>query len=174
MGLVAIDFEASCLPRHGRSFPIEVAICGPEGVRSWLITPHADWREWDWTDEAARLHRITRADLASEGQAPAIVFAELMRAIAGRRVLADSHLDADWFALLAQAAGSPVRARVEHAGLLLDEIGASAAHIDTARRFADRHCHAQHRAGPDARWLWCLLARLELIVPIRTPLRKAA
>jgi hypothetical protein len=174
MDFVAIDFEASCLPRHGRSFPIEVAISGAEGTRSWLIAPHATWQGWDWTDEAARLHGITRDDLERHGQAPSLVLAELTQAIAGRRVFADSSLDSEWLALLAKGADNKAHDRIEHAGALLDELGAAAVEIETARHFADRYCQARHRAGADARWLWYLLARLQDIASARTTRLKAA
>ena len=55
---MAIDFEASCLPRHGRSFPIEVGIAGGGIARSWIIRPHAAWAGWDWTAEAEALHGL--------------------------------------------------------------------------------------------------------------------
>ena len=41
--IIAIDFEASCLPRHGRSYPIEVGVAGDGIERSWIIAPSADF-----------------------------------------------------------------------------------------------------------------------------------
>ena len=32
MTLIALDFEASCLPRHGRSYPIEIGIADEHGL----------------------------------------------------------------------------------------------------------------------------------------------
>jgi hypothetical protein len=118
------------------------------------------------------LHGITREVLARDGQAPATVLAEFTEAIGGRRVFADSTLDADWLSVLARATGSAVRDRVEHAVLLLDEIGASAQDVEAARYFVDRQCPDRHRAGPDALWLWSLLDRLQHSVLTR--LRQAA
>nr|MEC6700676.1 hypothetical protein [Sphingobium sp. SJ10-10] len=45
MNYVTIDFEVSCLPHHGRSFPIEVGIADSQGSRAWLIRPaiYARW-----------------------------------------------------------------------------------------------------------------------------------
>ena len=51
--ILAVDFEASCLPRHGRSYPIEVGIANENGTaRSWLIRPAVLWEGWTWTEEA--------------------------------------------------------------------------------------------------------------------------
>lgn len=84
MDHVAIDFEANCLPRHGRSFPIEVWVTDGRGVRSWLIRPVAERRAWDCTNEALALHGISPE----------------------RRVVADSSLDSYWWRMLAGGAGA--------------------------------------------------------------------
>jgi len=174
MTFVAIDFEASCLPRDGRSFPIEVAISGIEGTRSWLIRPAPQWHDWCWTEDAGRLHGIPRPIIEHEGRAPATVLTELGAAIAGRRVFADSSLDADWLATLAAAAGRAASFRIEHASLFVDPLRANAGEVAKARAFADIHSTGRHRAGPDAYWLWCLLDRLDSAVATRTPHRIAA
>lgn len=106
--------------------------------------------------------------------APQDVWSELTKAVAGRRVVADSHLDAHWWTLLASASDSSTVSRVEHAGLVLDELDATASEIAAARRFADQHCQSRHRAGPDALWLWSLLSRLEQLVTIRGAFAEAA
>lgn len=63
---VFIDFEASSLDLIS-SYPIEVGIClGREGVRSWLIKPAPIWR--DWSEEAQRIHGLTRERLFEEGR----------------------------------------------------------------------------------------------------------
>ena len=52
-----IDFEASCLPEAGESYPIEVALAKVDGsTRSWLIRPSPEWQFWDWSSEAEHLH----------------------------------------------------------------------------------------------------------------------
>ncbi len=86
---MAIDFEASCLPRHGRSFPIEVGIAGGGIARSWIIRPHAAWTGWDWTAEAEALHGLSRARIEAEGEPADLVLAQLAAAVAGCRVVAD-------------------------------------------------------------------------------------
>lgn len=159
MTFVAIDFEASCLPRDGRSFPIEVAISGIEGTRSWLIRPAPQWHDWCWTEDAGRLHGIPRPIIEHEGRAPATVLTELGAAIAGRRVFADSSLDADWLATLAAAAGRAASFRIEHASLFVDPL--------RAKRGRDRQGprlrrHPLHRPPP--RRTGCLL----VVVPARS------
>src|SRR3546814_5436437 len=58
--ILTIDFEASCLPRHGLSYPIEVGIAREGKARSWLIRPHDDWAGWHWSAEAEALHGLDR------------------------------------------------------------------------------------------------------------------
>lgn len=161
MNYVTIDFEASCLPRHGRSFPIEVGIAGHEGARSWLIRPITGADRWDWTLEAAALHRIDPRELDRDGLPPHRAYAELSRAIDGRRVVADSILDAYWWSLLAGVAGEEADNRIVPVGALFDEWGVSTEDIMAAQRHADALCPGRHRAADDARWLWTVLTTLE-------------
>ena len=89
MTLIALDFEASCLPRHGRSYPIEIGIADEHGlIRSWLIRPPDAWAGWGWTQEAERLHGISKEQLARDGLPPARVVAELEPYVRGARVIA--------------------------------------------------------------------------------------
>ena len=63
---IFIDFEASSLDLI-TSYPIEVAICMPEGeTHSWLIKPHVLWK--DWSGKAAKIHGITREELEKDGE----------------------------------------------------------------------------------------------------------
>lgn len=158
MGYVTIDFEASCLPRHGRSFPIEVGIAGSFGAQSWLIRPDERWRDWDWTEEAFRLHGISREQLYDEGIAPEKVLGELRQVIAGRRAIADSRIDSEWWNTLSAATPYPHASPIGHVSDLLDEWGASSDMIFKACREADRISPARHRAAADARWLWSVLS----------------
>lgn len=163
MDFVTIDFEASCLPRHGASFPIELGVSGPQGTRSWLIRPHEAWHDWDWTQEAFEVHGITRAQLEQEGLAPAEVLAQALEAIGPARVIADSRIDAQWWATLSAAAPGVIAAgamRIEHVDVVFDEIGATHQQIMEAQRHADLLCPERHRAGADALWLRLLLDRL--------------
>lgn len=164
MDYVAIDFEASCLPRHGRSYPVEVGISDGRMLRSWLILPHADWDGWDWTAEAEAIHGIARSELLARGLPAERVMADLMEAVDGRRLVADSTLDQYWLDTLAAAAsgaaGSGAVPVIDHAAVLLDAWTVSADQVDLARQQADRRQPLRHRAAYDAEWLHLVLSAL--------------
>jgi hypothetical protein len=166
MEWVTIDFEASCLPRHGRSYPIEVGICGPLGTCSWLIRPVAEWRHWDWTEEAFALHGIKRDQLDAQGLEPRHVLDEIRLAVGPARVVADSAIDREWWQTLldaAQPATAPAAIthfRIEQVTDVFAELGASHEQILVAQQRADRFCPERHRAASDARWLFTLLLTL--------------
>jgi DNA polymerase III epsilon subunit-like protein len=157
---MTIDFEASCLPRHGQSFPIEVGIAGDGMARSWLICPDRRWESWDWTAEAEALHGLSRERIRQEGQPAAVVLAELVAATAGRRMIADSLIDQYWLETLAQAAGAQVPFRIGHVATLFDEQGADEARIAAAVAHADGQGSMRHRAAGDALWLAALVDHL--------------
>lgn len=169
--IVAIDFEASCLPCHGRSFPIEVGICEDgQPARSWLIRPHADWDGWDWTGEAQNLHGLTRDRILRDGLPPAHVIAELDAALRGARVVADSELDQHWLYLLAKAGGVARPRPIEHIAALIDEWGSTGQDMAAARTELDRRLFARHRAGDDAAWLAAFIAALRKAAAARAAL----
>lgn len=170
--LLAIDFEASCLTKHGRSFPIEVAVADLEGwSRAWLIRPDPAWRDWTWTEEAERLHGISRETLARRGLPAAQVADELATFVGARRVLADSRLDPVWYETLCAAAGTPPAFAIGQIGTLAEELAASSDTIARAVHDATRRVPARHRAEVDALWL-ATLARelLETAAPTLKPL----
>lgn len=160
MTILTIDFEASCLPRHGRSFPIEVGIAGPGLSCSWIITPHAQWAGWDWTAEAEALHGLSRAQIEREGQPAEIVLSQLAATVAGARVFADSVLDQYWLDTLAATQGVLAPFAIDHVSLLLDEQGADEARIAAAMAWADTVSPARHRAAADASWLSAVVGHL--------------
>lgn len=160
MTIVTIDFEASCLPRHGRSFPIEVGVAGDGMARSWLIRPHPTWITWDWTAEAESLHGISRARIETEGQGVDVVLAQLAACVADVRVVADSMIDQYWLDTLAAAAGAVAPFTIDHVSQLLDEHRADEAQIAAAVDWANRLCPARHRAASDAQWLATLIAHV--------------
>ncbi|WP_176400364.1 hypothetical protein [Sphingobium sp. Z007] len=157
---MTIDFEASCLPRHGRSFPIEVGIADGDMARSWLIRPHADWEGWDWTAEAEALHGLSRERIACEGQPADVVLAELAAATRGRLVVADSLLDQHWLDTLAAAAGAPAPFTIAHVATLFDDEGVDEERIAAAIAFADARAVIRHHAAGDALWLSALIAHV--------------
>lgn len=162
MPIMTIDFEASCLPCHGRSFPIEVGIAYNDGTtRAWIIRPHPDWEGWDWTDEAEALHGLTRAQLDREGLAVSVVTVELAHAMAGYRVIADSHLDGEWLAILFKAARVPAPIQIGHIEEIVDRFAAGPDEIKRAMAVLAAQPFARHRAGDDARWLALFIGQLE-------------
>lgn len=167
MTILTIDFEASCLPRHGRSFPIEVGIAGGGIARSWIIRPHAAWAGWDWTAEAEALHGLSRARIETEGAPAAEVLAQLAAAVAGCRVVADSLIDQYWLDTLAATEGVLAPFAIDHVSMLLDESGADEARIAAAMARADADYPARHRAAADALWLSALLSGLSSLSDAR-------
>lgn len=159
MTFTAIDFEASSLPRHGRSFPIEVGIADERGVRSWLIRPAPEWAGWTWTGEAQALHGLTLDQLHGDGRPASDVMGELAASVAGRRLVADSNLDRGWMATLAAAARVDALP-IDHVGDWLDRFGSSDAEIAAAQTELRNQPYRRHRAGGDAAWLFAMLARL--------------
>lgn len=152
MSIVAIDFEASCLPRHGRSYPIEVGIAGDGIARSWIIRPHDDWAGWSWTAEAEALHGLSRDRVMREGVPAYQVMRELEDAVQARRFVADSAIDQYWMDVLARAAGAKPP-RIDHVSRVFDEWGVSEEAVSRAIRHADACGAIRHRAGGDALWL---------------------
>ncbi|QGP77893.1 hypothetical protein [Sphingobium sp. CAP-1] len=166
MSILTIDFEASCLPRHGRSFPIEVGVAGDGVARSWLIRPHESWAGWDWTVEAEALHGLSQDRIAQDGQPVEIVLAELAACAVGRRVVADSLLDQGWLDTLASAAGVAAPFRIDHVATLFDEQAADEARIAAAVAYADAQGAVRHRAAGDALWLAAVIGHVAGMRPV--------
>jgi hypothetical protein len=95
MSIITIDFEASCLPCHSNSYPIEVGIADACGLRALLIRPLLSWMGWDWTEEAEQLHGITRGQLLRKRHPVKDVVLALNQFLSGCRVVADSNLNSD-------------------------------------------------------------------------------
>lgn len=160
-GPLAIDFEASCLPWHGRSYPIEVGIADEEGAaRSWLIRPAPDWEGWTWTEEAEALHGLTRERLRDEGQPVTLVASQLSEAIGGRSLIADSELDSYWMRTLMAAAGFSQTFAIEHIVNLIGQLDLRDEDVRTCIELVDRQALPRHRAAADARWLAALIGAL--------------
>lgn len=158
---LTLDFEASCLPRHGRSFPIEVGIANLYGQsRYWLVRPDREWQNWMWTVEAEALHGLTRQQLENEGQSATAVMRQLNSATRGYRVISDSVLDQAWLATLSQTAGIPAEFKIEHISELLNFYDPAAASIRRAVERANDAAPVRHRARADALWLACIVDSL--------------
>lgn len=167
MRIIAIDFEASCLPRHGKSYPIEVGISADgQTAQSWLIRPAPSWSGWDWTEEAESLHGLSRDQIDRDGLPAREVAKALADAVADAGVVADSALDDLWFRTLCEAAGVPAFTRVRTVAELFDAHGFASETIFDALHRVDAIGLHRHRAGDDARWLAALLAELDLTSPL--------
>lgn len=159
---LTLDFEASCLPPHGRSHPIEVAVAGPGGfVRSWIIRPHDSWSDWTWTAEAQALHGLSYEAIVRDGLPVERVLDELTAVVARREVFADSYYDANWMRTLEIAAGAPPLLRIQHIEALIHRLNIEDATLKTALAEVERRPFTRHRAGEDARWLYALAEHLE-------------
>jgi hypothetical protein len=149
--IAIIDFEASCLPEAGESYPIEVALAKVDGsTRSWLIRPSPEWRFWDWSTEAERLHGISREMLIEHGQRPDEVLEELIAEAGDCAVYADCDLDAYWLETLAQACDRTPPFTVRYLGELLCAEGRSRGDVVSALERAKRLLPAEHVARDDA------------------------
>lgn len=146
-----IDFEASCLPEYGHSYPIEVAIAKVDGSsRTWLIHPADAWQYWDWSPEAEALHGISRELIEREGLPCDQVLSE-MAAFAGNcPVYADADLDAYWLEVLAHAAGSQPPFAVRFLGEYLVERGYTRPQVVEALAAARLRMPVEHIARDDA------------------------
>jgi hypothetical protein len=150
--VAVIDFEASCLPDYGMSFPIEVALApidGPSHV--WLIKPHPKWRYWDWSEEAERLHGLSLATIERDGLPAEQVLRELAEAAGGCRVYADSELDAYWQETLAEAVGVPAPFPILDIGAVFLDMGVTRSEVDAAEAQARALLPKSHQADFDAR-----------------------
>lgn len=158
-----IDFEASCLPEAGESYPIEVALAKVDGsTRSWLIRPIPEWQYWDWSSEAERLHGISRQMLLDHGQRPDVVLDELLAEAAGCEIYADCDLDAYWLETLAQACDRTAPFPVRYLGELLCARGLSRSDVVSALERAKRLLPAEHVARDDASRLALALRLMSL------------
>lgn len=153
--VVVIDFEASCLPEYGRSYPIEVAIGDVDtgAVQEWLIRPEPQWVRWDWDPAAERVHGLSQATIVREGQSRAKVARAVARVLKGQHVLSDHPpYDQLWLARLMQ--GDP-GVRIEPIQEFWRRIvgGGAAGHalIELALAHAREVAPIRHRAGADVR-----------------------
>lgn len=156
--LAVLDFEGSCYPDEGKSFPIEVAVCRlrSDEARSWLIRPHEAWRDWTWDAGAEQSHGLTRERLEQDGIAADRVLDELAAFAAGFDVVSDSESDDWWLEALAKAAGRRIPFALGSTAHVLKLLGVEGQTQDDpvwqeADRLARERFPRRHRAEPDAR-----------------------
>lgn len=145
--LMFLDFEASSL--SDGSWPIEIGYAwfadGRVETRAILIEPRADWSMAEWSEDAARVHGLSLADV--RGGAPAAAVAAETDVFTHFDVVSDNPAwEQRWLDCL--RAGSERRIEVTSLRAAmrarLDEAEASAI---TRALF---RTEAPHRAGPDA------------------------
>jgi len=161
-----IDFEASCLPEYGQSYPIEVAVARIDGrSRAWLIKPSPKWEYWDWSEEAEKLHGISREMLQKNGQAPEVVLAEMAQFVSDCNVYADADLDEYWLETLCMAAGqNRVPFPVRYLGEFIKKRGYTRPQVVAALEAARQKLPKEHLAREDAKRL-ALVVKLLLDEP---------
>ena len=103
--IVFLDFEASSLNK--KSFPIEVAWVFENGFEaSRLIRPAPDWL--DWSEDAERIHGISRLRLQQEGVCVEDVATLMMDQLSGHDLYTSApSWDGKWLSILLRAAGRP-------------------------------------------------------------------
>jgi DNA polymerase III epsilon subunit-like protein len=174
--LLFVDFEASSLNQK-RSYPIEFGwqrvVGGEARDRGAFLIRTAP--VWDvpgaWTDEASRVHGITRAAIDREGLDPADAASRTLDLIGDAVVVGDApSYDRHWWrVLLDQLPGKPKPPVM----IDLDELGmrvvrGDEAKLHAARADASERRPATHRAEQDAMHLaerWLALQRLLRVRP---------
>ncbi|WP_395392550.1 hypothetical protein [Novosphingobium sp. BL-8A] len=149
-----IDFEASCLPEHGQSYPIEVAIARTDGEsRAWMIRPLAAWEHWDWSEEAEALHGISRAMLECDGLPAAQVLAEMTEFVGGCAVYSDAELDEYWLEVLCQGLSASLPFPIRYLGEWMMSRGYTRPQVVAALEEAKTLLPKEHLAREDAKRL---------------------
>lgn len=158
--VATIDFEASCLPSFGQSFPIEVGLCDVEDGRawSWLIRPVEAWLSWGWDPQAQSKHGITREQLLKDGVDAERVFDLIAELGPNYRMLSDSDLDQVWLDTLATGVSKLSPFTIENVRDVYDEVTPHGPYIGwsdvhEAEEVAYRRFPTVHRAGADAQRL---------------------
>ncbi|TCM18624.1 hypothetical protein EDF56_104154 [Novosphingobium sp. PhB165] len=149
-----IDFEASCLPEYGQSYPIEVAIARIDGEsRAWMIRPLDAWKHWDWSEEAEALHGISRAMLELDGLPARQVLAEVIEFVDGCSVYSDAELDEYWLEVLCQTLGTALPFPIRYLGEWMMDRGYTRPQVVAALEEAKQRLPKEHLAREDAKRL---------------------
>jgi hypothetical protein len=88
--IFCLDFEASAVGPG--SYPIEVAVvdCATAERTSWLIQPIEAWLKTGiWSDQSAAVHKVSRKELKTRGEAAEKVAQALAEGCSGKTVLCD-------------------------------------------------------------------------------------
>lgn len=144
-----IDFEASSLA--ALSYPIEVAWCDLQGVRTYstLINPDSagGWDDWDSYAEI-QIHGLTRERCCQEGANVLTVVQEVEELLLNHPVFSDAHWqDQTWLDRLFEAVGKRPPAKL----MSLDQAVPPNKRFDLAVRLATPT--RPHRALADCQLL---------------------
>lgn len=112
-----IDLEASGFGRG--SYPIEVGFAlENREVYSFLIKPEDDWTHW--SEEAEKIHGITRDQLQEEGMSIEDIALKLNEMLRGKTLYSDAwSFDSSWIGRLFDSANIVQRFRIETINKLL-------------------------------------------------------
>lgn len=153
--LTFLDLEASGLGNG--CFPIEVGWVHADGRGDSVLVGVERWLcgggEWDYSAE--ELHGLSKDYLLEHGMDARPAAFNVMVALGGRIVIADSPMDQRWLhELLAEAEWPhPWPQVLDMARLLINATGSPNALADYLER-AHQLAPPCHRAEPDARFLW--------------------
>lgn len=129
--------------------------------RAWLIRPAEAWTRWDWSEEAEKLHGISRDLLQREGLPPEQVLREMAGFVQDCDVYADADLDEYWLEVLCQAVGAKLPFPVRYLGEFMKKRGYTRPQVVSALEEARRRLPMEHLAREDAKRL-ALVVRLLL------------
>jgi DNA polymerase III epsilon subunit-like protein len=142
-----IDIEASGFGRG--SYPIEVGFALPDRTSySFLIKPAQSWTHW--SDEAEKIHGLSRELLQKEGLPMKDVAYELNRVLADRVLYSDAwSFDSSWLGRIFEEAGIVQRFRLETITTLLSQKQLEIWHATKEHIWQERGIKGRHRAARD-------------------------
>lgn len=145
-----IDLEASGFGRG--SYPIEVGFALEDRlVYSFLVKPAPGWDHW--SEEAAQVHGITRAQLQREGKSPREIALRMNEMLYGKVLYSDAwSFDSSWLARLFDEADLVQRFRIETINKLLTPEQMEVWH-DTKEQVWQQQGGERHRAANDVKVL---------------------
>ncbi|MCA6062099.1 3'-5' exonuclease [Thalassolituus marinus] len=145
-----IDLEASGFGRG--SYPIEVGFALEDReVHSFLIKPAATWLHW--SDDAEKIHGISREMLLNDGLTPREVALKLNDILRGKTLYSDAwSFDSSWIGRLFDEAELVQRFRIETINKLLTAEQMEAWHDTKKSLWSEMHID-RHRAANDVQVL---------------------
>lgn len=145
-----IDLEASGFGRG--SYPIEIGYALEDRiVHSCLVRPAPDWQHW--SDDAQKIHGISRELLLKEGNSPRDVALRMNDALRGKTLYSDAwSFDSSWLGRLFNEAELIQRFRIETINRLLTPEQMEAWHDTKGSLWTELGIN-RHRAANDVRVL---------------------